>query len=269
MFLRLDRILLRVSHLQSAIRFYHDVLNLTLVKEDARIAAFRLDDGQTELVLHCDDDLPAEANYFLVADVRDLYRRRDELKLTFLQSPSAVARGYRAAIRDPSGNALLIVDRTNEPGANTVIEDARAPGALFPGVEEKPPSNREMLIRAYQQVNRTADDLPYTADFERLYMVYSNSLKSASITREEVWRQLLNLRKGSHLPRLGEARSTPPPISDEHRQRLREMLGEDIGRRDRLPYTQRFDRLVDEFNRTQSRPLSPHLVWRLVATLAK
>ena len=47
------------------------------------------------------------------------------------------------------------------------------------------------------------------------------------------------------------------------------MLGDDIGKRDRLPYTAQFDRLVDEFNKTQARPLSPHLVWRLVATLAK
>ena len=42
-----------------------------------------------------------------------------------------------------------------------------------------------------------------------------------------------------------------------------------MGKRDRLPYTKRFDTLVDSFNKTQARPLSPHLVWRLVATLAK
>ena len=36
-----------------------------------------------------------------------------------------------------------------------------------------------------------------------------------------------------------------------------------------LPYSERFDKLVDDFNKTQQRPLSPHLVWRLVATLAK
>jgi len=47
------------------------------------------------------------------------------------------------------------------------------------------------------------------------------------------------------------------------------LLGDDIGRRDRLPYTERFDKLVDQFNQTQKRPLSPHLVWRLVAKLAK
>ena len=47
------------------------------------------------------------------------------------------------------------------------------------------------------------------------------------------------------------------------------MLGEDIGRRDRLPYSERFDALVTEFVKTLPRPISPHLVWRLVATLAK
>jgi hypothetical protein len=41
------------------------------------------------------------------------------------------------------------------------------------------------------------------------------------------------------------------------------------GCRDRLPYTDRFDKLVDDFNGTQVRKMSPHLVWRLVATLAK
>ena len=46
-------------------------------------------------------------------------------------------------------------------------------------------------------------------------------------------------------------------------------LGADIGKRDRLPYSKRFDQIVDEFNRTQPRAISPHLVWRLVATLAK
>jgi hypothetical protein len=58
-------------------------------------------------------------------------------------------------------------------------------------------------------------------------------------------------------------------VSDESLVKLREMLGKDIGKRDRLPYTRRFDQIVDEFNKTQGRPLSPHLVWRLVATLAK
>jgi hypothetical protein len=87
--------------------------------------------------------------------------------------------------------------------------------------------------------------------------------------RKEVWRHLLNLRKGGKLPKLGEARSKAPEVGPGELQKLKEMLGADIGKRDRLPYSDRFDKLVDEFNKTQQRPLSPHLVWRLVATLAK
>jgi hypothetical protein len=57
----------------------------------------------------------------------------------------------------------------------------------------------------------------------------------------------------------------PPDL----REKLREVLAADLGKRDRLPYTKRFDELVDEFNKLLPRPLSPHLIWRLVATLAK
>ena len=46
-----------------------------------------------------------------------------------------------------------------------------------------------------------------------------------------------------------------------------------MGRRDRLPYSTAFDAIVDAFNdyirQHGERPISPHLVWRLVATLAK
>src|SRR5205814_832936 len=78
---RIDRLILRVPQLQSAVNYYRDVLGLKVVRHDANIASLHLGDGETELVLHTDDDLPADAVYYLVDDVRDLYRRRDELRL--------------------------------------------------------------------------------------------------------------------------------------------------------------------------------------------
>ncbi|MGH7213990.1 MAG: hypothetical protein ACREIT_04435, partial [Tepidisphaeraceae bacterium] len=179
-------------------------------------------------------------------------------------------RGYRATVKDPFGNVLLLIDRAAETStAAGVIENAQAPGALFAGVEQRVPAKREALVAAYTKVGRTADDLPYTPHFESLYKSYTVQHAQPLPTRQETWRHLLNLRKAGKLPKLGEARSKPPEVSDESRQLLREMLGDDIGKRDRLPYTDRFDKLVDGFNQTQPRPLSPHLVWRLVATLAK
>jgi len=266
---RIDRILLRVSGLESAARYYRDVLKLPLIKQDARLASFRLGDGQTELVLHDDADLPAEAIYYLVDDVRDLYRRREELKLKFVSPPTPIARGYRATVKDPFGLVMLLLDRTTEGAGSTAVEDAKPAGALFAGVEQRTPVKRDALVRPYVQLGRTADDLPYTPHFETIYNAYLAEMGDAKPTRSEVWRHLLNLRKAGKLPKLGEARSRPPEISAEDRARLKEMLGADIGKRDRLPYTPRFDQLVDEFNRTQQRPLSPHIVWRLVALLAK
>jgi catechol 2,3-dioxygenase-like lactoylglutathione lyase family enzyme len=270
---RVDRILLRVPQLESAVRYYKDVLGLTLIRHQPTLASFRLDAGETELVLHCDADLPAEATYFLVEDVRDLYRRRESLKLKFTAPPAAVSRGYRAAVKDPFGNVLLLLDRTGEAlssAKQTEIENGKSPGALFAGVETKIPARREVLARIYQQLGRTADDLPYTPQFETLYRSYISALSGdTEPSRREVWRHLLNLRKAGKLPKLGEASSKPPKLAPEHEAHLRELVGADIGRRDRLPYTERFDDLVNEFNRTQPRRLSPHLVWRVVAKLAK
>src|SRR4051812_25608663 len=273
---KVDRVLLRVPQLESAVRYYTDVLGLKLIRQQSTIANFRLPGCDTELVLHTDPDLPAEATYYLVDDVRDLYRRRDTLKLKFNGPPTPVSRGYRAAVKDPFGNVLLLLDRTADSPAGagakhaTIVEDAKSPGALFAGVEQKVSVKRDALARIYEQLGRTADDLPYTPHFETLYKSYANELGGdAKPTRQEVWRHLLNLRKAAKLPKLGDARSKAPKLSPEHEEHLRDLLGADIGKRDRLPYTERFDTLVNEFNKTQPRRLSPHLVWRVVAKLAK
>jgi catechol 2,3-dioxygenase-like lactoylglutathione lyase family enzyme len=268
---KVDRVVLRVPGLPAAVAYYRDVLGLKLIRQDARVANFKLRDQDAELVLHTDPDLPGEAVYYLVDDVRALYRRRSELKLNFTAAPTQVSRGYRAVVRDPFGTVLMLLDRTTESAGTGAIEDAKAPeaGALFAGVEQKVQAKRDVLIKAYEQMGRTADDLPYTPHFETLYKGYAAFFGDRPPTRREVWRHLLNLRKAGKLPKLGDARSKPPDVSDGAKQKLRQALGQDIGKRDRLPYTDRFDKLVDAFNRTQPRPLSPHLVWRLVATLAK
>jgi catechol 2,3-dioxygenase-like lactoylglutathione lyase family enzyme len=264
---KVDRILLRVESLEAAIHYYRDTLGLKLVKHDPRLASFKLEDGETELVLHADADLPDQATYYLVDDLKDIYQRRDELKLKFVSPPSPVSRGLRATVKDPFGNVMLLLDRS--AAQTQAIEDGKAPGSLFAGVEQRVAVKKDLLIKVYEQIGRTADDLPYTPHFETLYQAYAAAHGQPPPTHGEVWRHLLNLRKAAKLPKLGPARSLPPEVAPEERTRLREMLGQDIGKRDRLPYTDRFDRLVDEFNSAQARKLSPHLVWRLVATLAK
>ncbi len=265
---KIDRILLRVPQLESAVRYYKDSLGLKLLKQQNTIANFQLPDCDTELVLHTDVDLPAEAIYYLVDDVRNLYARRDALKLKFNGPPVPVTKGFRATAKDPFGNVLLLLDRSAEAAGAKQIEDAKPAGTLFAGVEQKVAVKRDVLSQIYEKLGRTADDLPYTPHFESLYSAYAAQLDPRP-TRQEVWRHLLNLRKAGKLPKLGDAKSRPPKVDDDSRTKLRDLLGKDVGKRDRLPYSDRFDEIVDAFNRTQSRRLSPHLVWRLVATLAK
>ena len=264
---KLDRVILRVPSLASAVRYYQQVLQLALIRADAHVASFHLADGG-ELVLHDDESQPFEQVCFLVNDVRDLYRRREQLKLSFVQSPQQVSRGFKAAIKDPFGTVLLILDRSTESASSDAIEDAKPPEALFPGTLTRLPVKAAPLIDVYRQVGLTADDLPYTPQFERVHSTYA-AVQGEQLTRGETWRHLLNLRKAGKLPKLGVARSDPPELGAEAIEELKRLIGPHKGRRDRLPYTEQFDRLVDEFNRSLPRPLSPHLVWRVVARLAK
>lgn len=284
---KVDRILLRVSGLEAAVRYYRDVLGMTLAKQERRVASFTLGAGDDapELVLHDDPDLPGEAVYFRVDDVRQMYKDRAKLKLTFTGPPVHVSRGFRATAKDPFGTVLLLLDRTAEsvsgsgaPGSpatsnatrSNTIEDARPVGAgLFSGVEQRAPAKRDVLAKVYERLGRTADDLPYTPQFEQLFRGYTADFPDPKPTRAETWRHLLNLRKAGKLPKLGDSRSAPPVVTPEQQQALRDALGQDVGKRDRLPYTDRFDAIVDAFNKSQGRPLSPHHVWRLVARLAK
>jgi catechol 2,3-dioxygenase-like lactoylglutathione lyase family enzyme len=265
---RIDRILIRVPQLLSAVRYYRDVLGMKVLKQTDRLVSLQLADHSTELVLHADPDLPTEAIYYLVDDVRDLYERREELQLTFVSPPSAVSSGFLATVKDPFGNVLLLLDHTTSPHGSAHVEDAKPPAGLFAGVEQRTAAKRNELTRFYEQIGRTADDLPYTPHFESLFAGYGKAYTTPP-TRQEVWRHLLNLRKAGKLPKLGDARSHPPEVPAESREYVRALLGTDIGRRDRLPYTERFDQLVVEFNTSLPRPLSPHAIWRLVATIAK
>src|SRR5450432_4252712 len=167
---KIDRILIRVPQLSGAVKYYRDIFGLTLVREDAHLAALRMPDDSTELVLHADPDLPAEGVYFLVDDVRDMYRRRDELKLQFANPPSQVTRGYTATVKDPFGTVLQLLDRSGESSA--LFEDAKPSATLFAGIETRATPKRQLLSKLYEKVGRTADDLPYTPHFEQIYEPY-------------------------------------------------------------------------------------------------
>ena len=127
-----------------------------------------------------------------------------------------------------------------------------------------------LLIEHYQAAGRTLDDLPYTPEFEALYMAIDGERSGRD--RRAVFHKLHNLRKAGKLPRMGRASEAPPQITPEDEgvlvQLVVELVGT-LGQRDQLPFDARFDQLVQVFSQRTGRTMSQRDVWRLVAKLAK
>ena len=141
-------------------------------------------------------------------------------------------------------------------------------GALFEMSDES------LLVSVYAQVGRTLDDLPYTEDFERLYvgMYGPEGRDAAGVSRAEVFHRLHNLRKAGKLPRLGRAAGKAPKLEPEQESALATLVEGAVGKlslRDRLLYTADFDAVVEAFNTRTGLGLLHHDVWRVVAKLAK
>lgn len=272
----IDRLIWRVPNVPAAVAFYRDTMGLSVVRDGTSYATLEFSDGR-QVLLHNDPDLPEEATLILVDDVKALFARRRELRLDFASPPTRGSKGFRATMKDPFGTVLLVIDRTLETPASEPVEDVLRPDALFPGVTPKFQVKIELLAELYEKAGRTADDLPYTAQFEQIYEAYAKQWPGPQPGRAEVWRHLLSVRKKGKLPKLGQARSKPPAIDGETAERIRrlmaEHIGETIGRRDRLPYSKPFDDLADAFNRERvsrhESPMTPHALWRIVASLAK
>jgi hypothetical protein len=146
--------------------------------------------------------------------------------------------------------------------------------------EVKPPANAadfadlsefdRLLIDAYVVTGRTLDDLPYTREFEELFLSLGG--EACGKSRREVFHKLHNLRKASKLPRIGRTPFSPPAITFDDEELLSSLVVAQIGtlgQRDQLPFTPRFDQLAQQFNDRTGRTLDSHDVWRLVAKLAK
>ncbi|MEM8739744.1 MAG: hypothetical protein AAGG38_14875 [Planctomycetota bacterium] len=146
--------------------------------------------------------------------------------------------------------------------------------ALFPLNDD------DLLAAAYARQDRTLDDLPYTPEFEALYVsMYGPDGRDApptagqpEQTRAHVFRRLQNLRKAGKLPKLGRAKAPPPRIQPDQEAQLVQLVEAQLGqlsKRDQLPYQPGFDHLADRFNAATGLSLSRHDLWRIIAKLAK
>jgi argininosuccinate lyase len=147
------------------------------------------------------------------------------------------------------------------------------PASLF-GAEEEAGATvsqfNQRLIESYVEVGRTLDDLPYTEEF--LKVCHLAGAGDAGMSEQAIFRRLQNIRKAGKLPPIGRAPSKPPRISEAEEQWLRQAVEEavgSLGQRDQLPFTPKFDALLQRFNQASGRALDPHDLWRVIAKIAK
>ena len=109
--------------------------------------------------------------------------------------------------------------------------------------------------------------MPYTTEFDRLKAEFwKRSFRKTSDA--EFWSAILTVAKKGGIR--GKPKSpAPPALTDEQRAVLGRLLPLPIGERDRLPYTDRFDHLVNGFNIATQLDLTPHELWLAVLQLAK
>jgi argininosuccinate lyase len=149
-----------------------------------------------------------------------------------------------------------------------------AAAALFGGDDELLGATvsqfNQRLIDAYVEVGRTLDDLPYTQEFLRLCTMAGAA--EAGMGEQIVFRRLQNIRKAGKLPPIGRAPSRPPRLSESEEEWLAGAIVESVGslgQRDQLPFTPKFELLLNRFNEATGRSMDPHDLWRVIAKLAK
>jgi len=198
----------------------------------------------------------------------------------YRSSGNAGVSGYRAALDAAArerGSATVppAPVRASAPALQPAVESgaASAFAALFdvgPSAGEALVESDRGLIAAYEAIGRTLDDLPYTEEFERLFV--QAHAEAAGLTRRDAFHRLHTIRKRGDLARVGRSSTPPPKIEPAEEAALAGLVADAVGtlgQRDQLPYTPAFDGLVERFNARTGRQLPPHTVWRLVAKLAK
>lgn len=72
--------------------------------------------------------------------------------------------------------------------------------------------HKELLADLYTRTRKTLDDLPYTEEFERLHASFL-SRTGLNLSRHDVWRAIVRVRKSGRLGRKQRPLS-PPGASD-------------------------------------------------------
>jgi predicted AAA+ superfamily ATPase len=112
------------------------------------------------------------------------------------------------------------------------------------------------------------DSLPYHNQFDEVYNKYTNT-GLPNLSKHEFWILLSNAGKKGGAKQLSRKRLATVPITQEERFELLRLCPENIGSRDRLPYTTEFEHMYEQFKVHTERNLTKNDFWRALSKTAK
>jgi len=106
-FLGVDAVVVRVPSLEAGLAFYRDALGHPIIWRRPDAVGLRMGDGQAELVLITSIDAETE---LLVENVDDAVETISNAGGSVVTAPFDIDVGRVAAVRDPFGNVLTVLD---------------------------------------------------------------------------------------------------------------------------------------------------------------
>ncbi len=128
-------------------------------------------------------------------------------------------------------------------------------------------AHEEHIRELLQGCELPRDAIPYSDEFPELKeQFWMRTFKK--LTDAEFWQAIVNVAKKGGVR--GKLAITGAPRLDEEPQRiLKDLLPIPMGQRDRLPYTELFDKLVSRFNTITGLSLTHREVWLSILRIAK
>ena len=113
---KIDCVMIRVEDVKEAMAYYTDVFGLRPVRWDERSAGLSFPETDTEIVIHCNPDIPSRVEvHYLVEDAVSAVQTLQTKGCRVLVEPFDIAIGKCAVIEDPFGTWLCILDMTKGP----------------------------------------------------------------------------------------------------------------------------------------------------------
>jgi lactoylglutathione lyase len=111
---KIDNIMYKVADLDKAAELYRDVLGLKEIWRDdaSKMIGFKLEDNDSEIVIHSSENLPDFDFSYSVENVDQFIENATRYGFVVTFGPIEVRTGKYAVLEDPDHNKIPIIDLT-------------------------------------------------------------------------------------------------------------------------------------------------------------